>query len=256
MFATSRDVRINKRKVMVAFLVIFFIFGFYKRNDYCFGMREHNVKTYKKIVKALNEHGVTWYLSYGTLLGSIRENNLLVQEYDIDIAVVSCADLDKIRHVFAKHGLKYYNQSDYIESKRKITYDTTEKQIKFASPYLHAPCGRLYASDGSGYFADIYDFRTITPEEFSKYPELLIPKFSDPESPNTQRDLVCCNHGTVKAEFEMGGCQHKNNVYPIQKGEFLGQVAYYPRKPELILQETYGNSWRIPMNKGLRWLIC
>eukprot|EP01060_Flectonema_neradi_P005987 TRINITY_DN14000_c0_g1_i1.p1 TRINITY_DN14000_c0_g1~~TRINITY_DN14000_c0_g1_i1.p1 ORF type:complete len:272 (+),score=32.64 TRINITY_DN14000_c0_g1_i1:47-817(+) len=256
MFATNRVDRANKRNVFIIILVILCLVLLFKRNYYCFGMREQNVETYKRIARALNDEGVTWYLSYGSLLGAIRENNLLVQEYDIDIAVESCSDLDKIRDVFPKYNLQYFNQSDRVEAKRKLTYDTVEKQIKMASPFLHAPCGRLYSSDGSGYFADIYGFITLKPEEFSKYPDLLLPKIPDPESPDVQRDLVCCNHGLYKAEWEAGGCHHKANIYPLQKGEFLGQVAYYPHKPENVLREHYGEGWRIPVKKGLRWLIC
>ncbi len=56
-------------------------------------------------IEALAEAGATAWVTYGTLLGLVREGRLLPHDHDVDIAVMPVADDAPIRAAMAARGL-------------------------------------------------------------------------------------------------------------------------------------------------------
>ena len=55
----------------------------------CNVLRSHRLYVFKKVVDLLNELGVTWYISDGTLLGWYRcEGSMIPHDYDLDVSIL------------------------------------------------------------------------------------------------------------------------------------------------------------------------
>lgn len=81
----------------------------------------------QRAVAALGEvRGATWWITYGTLLGLVREARLLPHDTDIDIAVLEGADVAAIKAAMLQHGfwLSREEQSPRGASKLKFMLGT------------------------------------------------------------------------------------------------------------------------------------
>lgn len=71
-------------------------------------IREKGVYVVKEIEDALSQSEVTYFATCGTLLGLIRENQLLKNDYDLDYAVLieEAKDWLKVEHALVNSGFK------------------------------------------------------------------------------------------------------------------------------------------------------
>tara|TARA_Y100000389_G_C17444354_1_gene510631 strand:- start:1290 stop:1829 length:540 start_codon:yes stop_codon:yes gene_type:complete len=65
-----------------------------------------------EVVNILNNHSISYYLDCGTLLGTIRENDLMAHDTDVDVTT-HLSDWDRLKKIdFTKYGLKKTRQKD------------------------------------------------------------------------------------------------------------------------------------------------
>lgn len=62
----------------------------------------------KEVSAALSSAGIAHYLTYGALLGFVREGRLLAHDTDIDLAILGEVDPDKVRGLFVAMGFREF----------------------------------------------------------------------------------------------------------------------------------------------------
>lgn len=67
----------------------------------------------QKIAEALNSAGIRWWLSYGGLLGLVRDGKFLEWDNDFDLVVESSADHDNVLAAFTGSGGELITQISY-----------------------------------------------------------------------------------------------------------------------------------------------
>jgi phosphorylcholine metabolism protein LicD len=96
------------------------------------GQSESNEKLNKTLIfitKLLNKHNIqNWFISYGTLLGIIRNNSCIDNDDDIDISC-NADDYDNIKKILIQNELQIVTND--IRMGRKIL--KTKSNNKFAS---------------------------------------------------------------------------------------------------------------------------
>ncbi|KAJ9449837.1 hypothetical protein DIPPA_52434 [Diplonema papillatum] len=264
--------RERKRNVLICVVLMLLLFGLYKRDRFCWGTKPAMEGLYHNVISAMHaSKAADWWLDYGTLLGAVRENEILEHEYDIDIGLTreACAVVAQKKHLFSEYGLTLYTRSDHISQKVKLTWNDLEHRFKMSSGYLHVPCLRAY--DSNGYFVDFYDYTTLSSQTLAAMVHndtwFRLPKVDPKGNRNWSLNslkketddlppMLCCTHGLDPAESEQGGCQLYDTVFPLQHTTFLGKEVNLPRDTDRHLIEAYGDDWRIPHRKGIKGPLC
>ncbi|MFW6130632.1 MAG: LicD family protein, partial [Atribacterota bacterium] len=89
------------------------------------------VKNLKLFEKEMNKLGYKIYLSFGTLLGAIRENDFIAHDDDIDIAYLSKYNNKK------KANIEKYNIRNILLEKGMLEHekDTLGTKVKYNNTY-------------------------------------------------------------------------------------------------------------------------
>jgi hypothetical protein len=73
---------------------------------------QHRINLLRRVCAVLNEHDINYFLTCGTLLGYIRDNDFIRWDTDIDIGVFDMNEVLKLEKQFGKKGLRcelYYH---------------------------------------------------------------------------------------------------------------------------------------------------
>lgn len=196
----------------------------------------------------LEQLNITYWLDAGTLLGAVRDHDVIAFDFDADIGmppeVCKKMSTKEVRDAFAAIGYQVFDRKDYIPYKYTPLLD---------DGYIHAPCARIY--DGKGLlYVDIYayvdfQFSQLRPTETN--PHRPYPSESDRAKP------WLCNMDHDLHDSEVG-CRPYDAIYPLQKQPgFLGMKhVWIPSDPEYMFTLMYGLNWRIPIPKGYKLLVC
>ena len=169
----------------------------------------HQSKGYEylpKVEKALRVRGVDCFLTYGTLLGIIREGKFIGHDDDIDLGIIENDKFswDKVQDALSEIGMVKKHQFSLDGKITEQTYRKKNLSIDFFLVEAHGD-----KSYSHGYFK----------KEEETY-----------ESPNqfsVRRRIISRIDGTKE--------------YVCISGKF--QV---PENYELFLREVYGENWRVP----------
>lgn len=103
--------------------------------------REHLKPLLTKATRALHQFDLDYFLDFGTLLGVIRDHDIIPHEYDVDLTLTDggCARLPLLRSKFAEHGLRLYTWDEWIPQKYN--------RFLGSDGYVHVPCARFYDKD-------------------------------------------------------------------------------------------------------------
>ena len=79
-----------------------------------------------KVNKAFKEAGISFFLMFGTLLGAVREGDLISYDKDIDLGILyeDSYKLEKAQKIFEKYGI-------FLEGKRRRKSDTPIEKFVF-----------------------------------------------------------------------------------------------------------------------------
>ena len=92
--------------------------------------KSYNYPNLELILPLLSEHNIEYFLHYGTLLGAVREGDLLEMDDDIDIGI-NVRDRDKLLQILPEHFPSFQvgewpNESPYfLQSCREIGDEKT-----------------------------------------------------------------------------------------------------------------------------------
>jgi len=183
------------------------------------------------VAPTLDEHGVEWFLNYGTLLGACREGGVIAGDTDIDIAVVGTP----ATHARLRAAARHINSIGAF-SARSVA------------------CGGIYAhvrgdpdtegSAASRYAAHVVPtYRTIrrsTARIFARHPfwGAPVPVYIDVEE--NGRALAIPDPSVFPITRTNPSCTLRGVGYPC------------PRKPGAVLELEYGRDWKTP-RRNAHW---
>ena len=212
--------------------------------------------------QTFNEHGISYWLDYGTLLGAEREGGIIPHEFDIDLssAIEECDAILKLRSVFERErGYRMYGRDDWVREKASFVFGY--------GGYLHKPCVRIYDPD-TLYYVDVDWHQRLSASQLPESPQLA----SSPAPANTPASSpygmvylprayqpsdgdVWCNEEGFNGN-DPGGCRRDTALFPLTTVQLYGVDMKVPADAVQVLRDMYGDSWRQPRPKGYKMLFC
>lgn len=202
--------------IFIAIIIIIFIIFYLQTSKNFNNLFEHFEITqdtlYDDLVSVsqiLNDNNIKYWIMYGTLLGAIREQNIIEYDYDIDFGA-NINDVDKILSIkhpiykFVKSsGLVYdYNDINKTKSTWRVSIKIYNKDTEVGDIYLYKSCY-------DGYMRRFDDKINLYFWANSTFPSICI----------EQLDYV----------------KIRNKLFPA------------PKYSHILLEHWYGNTWMTPI---------
>jgi len=186
---------------------------------------------FKNTINTLDEHGVDYWLEYGTLLGLIRDNGFIPGDTDIDIALdeSNFKKTTNLIPIFQKTGfnikLKFFNS-------------------RYATKII-----QLYPNlVGEGFHVDLYQFKTINNHPYRM--EIVRDNFIASKINNFRIVLPFCNLLDKFLLFVSDFFSFKKIlIFPrvdTKEIGFYDIMVKIPANAEHHLCFLYGDNWRTP----------
>ena len=90
----------------------------------CENTRKFAEEKLSLLINLLNEYNIKYFADFGTLLGAVRENGIILWDDDIDLSV-NLKDFENILD-FLENNLALLNESDYITWKGYVNFSSEE----------------------------------------------------------------------------------------------------------------------------------
>eukprot|EP01116_Phalansterium_solitarium_P002153 TRINITY_DN12015_c0_g1_i1.p1 TRINITY_DN12015_c0_g1~~TRINITY_DN12015_c0_g1_i1.p1 ORF type:complete len:345 (+),score=60.21 TRINITY_DN12015_c0_g1_i1:156-1190(+) len=174
------------------------------------------------LTEALEQAKITHWVSYGTLLGSVRNQSIIPWTSDVDI-VVPGAEYGQMQAKLAsvglleKMGYLFFYDRKYPDIGRMCITDDAERYLKYAKGDVVEKADYFNAYP----YADIYQ--------------------------TSVREKA----GVVSVRYGPGCKWHEKTIFPLTRVTLYGREMYAPGNYTQYLSQLYGPDWRIPP-KGLR----
>ena len=205
------------------------------------------------------ENGITFWISFGSLLGAYRNSKMIPWDDDIDIQMKR-DDLNKLIEIIPK-----YNYS--IVKKIPKNYQTGivySLMIKGSTTIDLMPvdCIPITSSDivatyRSQYETLLYKIKSkysanddiILTEEDSGILDKFINKYKKEILTNCVDKYV---YGGIECQDDVFTISNYNDIFPLKKIIFEGFLLNMPNKAELVLKNLYGKDlYKIPIDFGV-----
>ncbi len=211
-------------------------------------------KNFNEIIKILNKNKLKYWVCHGTLLGIVRDKNLIPWDHDIDIALwKSKKTIKKIKTIMRNNNFilnKKYFKDDGLytfikKGGRRVDINLYEKKHpkykNLAFVYWYLPSNNFFklinALSESKYYS-------------GKYSNII----------NKLRLLAPC-FIIIKNFFIYFNLFYKKTGYtmPIKYLRFFKKIKFkgisinVPKYPERSLEFTYGNEWKTKI-KNFNWV--
>ena len=177
-----------------------------------------------KAVEILSGLQYDYFLCNGTLLGVIRDSQLIPWDTDLDIGLGTEIDRDELCTQFINQGFKLYDYgpgSDYLILK----FGAIKVDFNFFHPRDH----------------ELITLWSVPRRDFMSRKVLgVLHRLHIPSKMLTW----CWTLEGYALPIEM--------TLPIREIDFLGRQVRVPSNPEAVLAYTYGESWKVP-NQGYDW---
>ena len=182
------------------------------------------------------QHNITYMLTYGSLLGSLRNDDVIPWDTDIDIYIESRDNhvLDSIQdpRTFDAHSESFHLVLDAdwsvlpVEKRRRLTCngEVGRKGI-WDSCSFQGPVGRLIK--GWEQYLDIWDLEVL-------------------------------HDGALFDRYGPGYRYARNDIYPVRACLLGGVATWCPRNPEVVFDAFYGrgkdrrSAWMCESDKWVR----
>ena len=223
----------------------------------------HNLAPLLRYTAAtFNDHGIEYWLDYGTLLGAAREGAIIPHEFDIDMSssIQECERILRLRSVFEREGgYRMYGRDDWVREKASFVFGY--------GGYLHKPCVRIY-DPHTLYYVDVDWHQRLaadmlpnssqpatspTPANIptaSPYGSVYLPRAYQPADGD-----VWCNEEGFNGN-DPGGCRRHRALFPLATLPLYGVDMKVPADSVQVLRDMYGDGWRQPRPKGYKLLVC
>ena len=205
------------------------------------------------LINILTEHKINYWICHGTLLGIIRDKELIPWDHDIDVGIIeNKTNRMTLPVILKKRGFKeikktFLKNDGMLKFIKKggrevdINFYQINNENKTAFVKWHIPKGLLmkvidalsFAKNYKGNFSRLINFFG-----FSEYFFLKLKKY-----------LVLKNYF-----YSHAGYSHKKD-YAIKliKYNFYGLKIIIPKDFKNYLEDLYGKNWRIPV-KNYNWI--
>lgn len=173
----------------------------------------------EKTIKILDKHGFTYWASDGTLLGLIRNNDIIEYDDDIDITILKedylkLAYDEKIKNDFNKSGLHLALSEDSVKKFQLIKIVTLNKSNDYTENYI---------------FIDIMPIE----KENNRY------VLSEIDA----RKMWATSY------------YYENELFPLKKNKLNNLSINIPNNPIPYLERVYGDCKNNPQNGSSCWKI-
>ena len=227
---------------------------------------------FRKTVQMLNNNKINYWVCHGTLLGIIRNKNLLSWDHDIDFAVWEDEhSKEEILKIFLpSNGFKREISLDEMNS---LHFQTKDKRIDInfytrdkEKSYIKWAILKEDTFTNFYYFKILYYFiisfliNDVSIKKLIKssnnqiftiikllisIPLMIVRQFL---SKKIKKKIL--KHAYKK--FDIMGYSYPLDLMKFKQIEFMGIKIRIPKKPEEVLKFTYGNDWKIP-KKNFVW---
>lgn len=109
-------------------------------------LNEHAEKTLAEACSLLESQGINYFLCDGTILGIIRDEQLIPHDNDIDVSVVGDVDLDALKAVFKSKGYAVGRELHYRGRIQQLIF-YSEHQVIFDICFWHDKGDEYYYQD-------------------------------------------------------------------------------------------------------------
>ena len=179
-------------------------------------MNKSSAKEALLLVKQkLDELKISFWLTDGTLLGAIRENDFISHDSDIDIGI-QITDYDpKIIGTLTKVGFKLRRTHGALDNGYELTFSRREIRVDVFF---------FYREDDYYWHAAWYIKKRFLGKKILKMLGLVKPKI----------------------------LKYKYDLFVLKKYSFVGAEFNIPEDPIRYLLQKYGENWRVP-DKNWDW---
>lgn len=177
----------------------------------------HNIsiKVFKKIIKKFCEHNITYCLTFGTLLGFVRNKKIIPYDDDIDIEIKE-ADAYKLNQIDWGPDIKYMGWGN--NGGLYMIFDA-ESYTKYG--------------EQNGIKIDIFSEKSNDP------PETIHSEVSDGYGGGYYHQSLF--RGNIRNLPGISNCVIDSNlIFPLKKDFFEDIEVFVPAEPEIIVKKLYG----------------
>lgn len=209
------------------------------------------------IIKILQEHNLKYWIGQGTLLGIIREGNLIEWDHDIDICMwPEEIEKKKIVNILKENNFTYRDDLTFGEKYDQLSFDKIggrRVDINFYQK-MKLKNNKIIACNKYGFprnkLMSLIDAISLIESYDGKYKSIIKKlKFLKKVSITLKVLLI-----KFKLFYKTAGyMQPIELLQNFKEVNFYGLKLRIPNLPEEYLRHVYGDDWRIPQKKFSWW---
>jgi len=185
------------------------------------------IKLFKLVDSVLKKHNIAYYLDFGTLIGAVRDGDLIPWDDDMDISLIHERDFKKLPKVVKEIKMRrpWYFAKTFTFKHSQTVYEASEK---------------MYVKKQELDFTDNKNIQIAIVKNSRRW---------RPGKGNAVLDIFCKYKHNDKLYWMAFGKVYEMRYEPLEKGfkkiNFLGIECLIPKAYDEYLSQHYGN-WRKP----------
>ena len=206
-------------------------------------------QNFKALIEILNENKINYWVCHGTLLGIIRDNQLIRWDHDIDIGVIESKIYRKILPaIFKKKGFREVKKT-FLKNDGMLKFikdGGREIDINFYKINMRTKKAFAKWNIPRNLFMRIIDVLSFAKNYKGRLYKLInLLGFTENFFLYLKKILVINNFFYSYAGYS----HHKKYILKLKKYYFLGLEIYVPNDYNKYLEAIYGKKWKTPVKK-------